>query len=123
MAGIGEAGAIIAIAQTGFALASKLAVFLGDYRTATDTIKSLREELERTSTTLRDLGELAEQNGLRNSRRVTDTQKLAERVDKTICDIETILKLEDVPEDAASSSHETELTRLENESGILKGQN
>jgi Fungal N-terminal domain of STAND proteins len=113
MAGIGEAAAIIALAQTGFALSSKLAGFLGDYRAAEDVIKSLREELEITSSTLQNLGELAEQNGLRNQRGVADTKRLTNRCNKTISDIKTILKLENDAPSSASSGQETELTRLD----------
>ena len=113
MAGFGEAAAILAVAQSGASLAFKLADFIRDYRTAPEVIESLRYELETTSSTLKDLGELAAQNGLRNKKGVTDTENLTKRCNRAICDIKIALKMEDIPPDSAPGNQETDLTRLD----------
>jgi hypothetical protein len=113
MAGIGEASAILAVTQLGFTFASKLTDFLGDYKEAGDLIKSLSDEVEATSSSLQNLGELAKSNGLKNPRGVSDALKLTNRCEKTITKIRTILRLENVPLDSVPTSQPTELTRLD----------
>jgi len=119
MAGIGEASAILTVAGAGFSLASKLKEILDDYKDAAATIEKLREELEATSKSLQNLGQLAEQNGLQNKNAVADTRKLTERCQRTISDIRNLLRLESAPSDPASSNRETELTRLDRVKWVL----
>ena len=59
MAGIGEASAILTVAVAGFSLTSKLKHLFDDYKNADATIEKLREELEATSKSLQNLGQLA----------------------------------------------------------------
>jgi hypothetical protein len=113
MAGVAEATAILTVAQVGFSLALKLKDFLGDYKSVADLIKGLCEELDTTSSSLQNLGELAKENGLHNPKGVSDTKKLTERCQRTFSDIKVLLKLESLPDDSFSSSAEAELTRLE----------
>jgi chromosome segregation ATPase len=119
MSGIGEASAILTVAGAGFSLASKLKEILDDYKDAATTIERLREELEATSTSLRNLGQLAERNGLQNKNAVADTRKLTERCQRTISDIKSVLRLESVPPGPSSSNRETELTRLDRVKWVL----
>jgi uncharacterized protein YaaN involved in tellurite resistance len=119
MSGIGEASAILTVAGAGFSLASKLKEILDDYKDAATTIERLREELEATSTSLQNLGQLAERNGLQNKNAVADTRKLTERCQRTISDIKSVLRLESVPPDPSSSNRETELTRLDRVKWVL----
>lgn len=113
MAGIGEASAILTVAEAGFSLASKLKDLFDDYKNAAGTIEKLREELEATSKSLQNLGEFAEQNGLHNKNAVADAKILTDRCQRTISDIKTLMRLESVPSDPASTSSEAELTRLD----------
>jgi uncharacterized protein YaaN involved in tellurite resistance len=113
MAGIGEASAILTVAEAGFSLASKLKDLLDDYKNAAATIEKLREELEATSKSLQNLGQLAEQNGLHNKNAVADTKTLTERCERTISDIKNVLRVESASPDPTSSNRQTELTRLD----------
>ncbi|ERF72671.1 hypothetical protein EPUS_09261 [Endocarpon pusillum Z07020] len=111
MTGVGEASAILTVAEAGFSLASKLKDLLDDYKSATNVIQSLRQELQTTSSSLENLGKLAEQNGLQNQNGVSDTRALTARCQKTISEIENLLRLESAPLSSALDSPGREMTR------------
>ena len=111
MAGIGEASAILTVAEAGFSLASKLKDLLDDYKNATNVIQSLHQELQTTSSSLENLGKLAEQNGLQNQNGVSDTRAVTARCQKTISEIENLLRLESAPLNSALDNPSKEMTR------------
>jgi hypothetical protein len=113
MAGLGEASAILSVAHISLVFATKLAGFIGDYKDAGSLIKSLSDEIQATSTSLQQLGELAEKNDLYNAKFASDAQSLSQRCGKTIAKLKSILKMDDAPLDPALASKEIEITRLE----------
>jgi hypothetical protein len=97
MAGIGEASAIIAVAQLGLTLASTLASFVGDYKEAGNRMNNLSDEIQITSASLQQLGDLAKRNRLHGERGVLEATNLTERCRLVIFEIRTILKKGDRP--------------------------
>ncbi len=112
-AGIGEASAILTVTQLGFSLSSKLAEFVGDYKEAGNLMKSLSDDIEGTSTSLQQLYELAKQNGLHNPKGAETAMNFTDRCNKTISEVRSILKLDNVPLDTFSKDQETEISRLD----------
>ena len=62
MAGIGEASAILAVAQVGISLSFTLISFMGDVRDSRKRIKIVPDEISLTSQRLKELGGLIEKN-------------------------------------------------------------
>ncbi|ERF70116.1 hypothetical protein EPUS_00303 [Endocarpon pusillum Z07020] len=62
MAGIGEATAIIALAETGFSLARAINTYISDVSDAKDDILSLSSDIDSTFRNLRDLAHFIERN-------------------------------------------------------------
>ena len=99
MAGIGEASAIIAVAQVGLSFAQTLVAFVGDYRDAATRISNLSDEVRVTSSCLQQLGELANQNRLYGKRGILEARSLTKRCDTVVWEIRTTLKKGDEPLD------------------------
>ena len=91
-AGIGEAAAILAIAQLGLTLASTLSSFTGDYKEAGNRMNHLSDEIQVASSSLQQIGDLAKQNRLYGDRSVLQAANLTERCRIVIFEIRTILK-------------------------------
>jgi hypothetical protein len=106
MAGIGEAASIIAVAQLGFALASTLASFIGDYKEAGNRIDSLSSEIQLTSVSLQQLGDLANGNRLQGENAVLQASNLRKRCDDVLQEIRVILKRKDVTLDVKTINKE-----------------
>ena len=62
MAGIGEAGAIINVAQIGISLSNTLIAYIGEVKDAPSRIHRIGNEVLTTSERLKDIGELVEKN-------------------------------------------------------------
>ena len=97
MAGIGEASAILGVAQLGLQLAQTLVTVIGDYRDAAANINAVRDEIHLTSICLQQLGDLAKQNSLLPGRGVLETTNLRERCRAVIWEIRTVVKKGDDP--------------------------
>lgn len=97
MAGIGEASAILGVAQLGLQLAQTLVTVIGDYRDAATNINRLRDEIHLTSISLQQLGDLAKQNSLLPGRGVLEATNLRERCRAVIWEIRTVIKKGDDP--------------------------
>lgn len=61
MAGIGEATAIIAVAQVGISLSNTLIAYVGEVRDAPSRIDRIGNEVLTTSERLKDIGGLGKQ--------------------------------------------------------------
>jgi len=99
MAGIGEASAILGVAQIGLALAQTLVTIIGDYRAAADNINTLKDEVHLTSIALEQLGNLASKNQLTPGRGVLEATNLRERCRRVFWDIRTAIGKGDEPLD------------------------
>lgn len=99
MAGIGEASAIITVAQLGLSLASALIAFVGEYKEAESRISNLSNEIGVTSACLQRLGDLAQRKGLYGDRGALEAASLTERCRVVIFEIRTTLKKGDDPLD------------------------
>ena len=97
MAGIGEASAILGVAQIGLQLAQTLVTVIGDYREAAVNINRLRDEIHLTSICLQQLGDLAQENRLIPGRGVLEATNLRERCRAVIWEIRTVIKKGDNP--------------------------
>ena len=62
MAGVGEASAILAVAQTGFVLSTTLIAYIGDVKGARSRINRIGSEIQTTSERLKEIGQLVEKN-------------------------------------------------------------
>lgn len=62
MAGIGEASAILAVAQIGISLSNTLIAYVGEVHDAPFRIQRIGNEVLTTSERLKDIGELVEKN-------------------------------------------------------------
>ena len=106
LAGIGDASAIIAVADLGLKLAQTLVTIIGDFRDAAININRLRDEIRLTSICLQQLGDLAKQNKLITGRGVLEATNLRERTRAVIWEIRTVIKKGDdplQPEDISSN--------------------
>lgn len=92
MAGLGEATAIIGVAQLGFSLAKTLNVFIGDYKDARQTLTRMGAEIESTSLAMERLGNLAQKGRLYGNRGVLEAAGLANRYSDAIAEIRAMLK-------------------------------
>ncbi|RMZ89561.1 hypothetical protein DV736_g3203, partial [Chaetothyriales sp. CBS 134916] len=97
MAGIGEASAILGVAQLGLQLAQTLVTVIGDYRDAAVNINRLRDEVNLASICLQQLGELAKQGRLIAGRGVLEATNLRERCRAVIWQIRTVIRKGDNP--------------------------
>ena len=97
LAGIGDASAIIAVADLGLKLAQTLVTIIGDFRDAAININRLRDEIRLTSICLQQLGDLAKQNRLVAGRGVLEATNLRERTRAVIWEIRTVIKKGDDP--------------------------
>ena len=97
MAGIGEASAILGVAQIGLQLAQTLVTVIGDFRDAATNINRLRDEIHLTSVCLQQLGDLAKEDRLIPGRGVLEATNLRERCRGVIWEIRTIIKKGDNP--------------------------
>ena len=97
MAGIGEASAILGVAQIGLQLAQTLVTVIGDFREAATNINRLRDEIHLTSICLQQLGDLAQKNRLLPGRGVLEATNLRERCRAVIWEIRQIIKKGDEP--------------------------
>ncbi|KAF7504280.1 hypothetical protein GJ744_002538 [Endocarpon pusillum] len=94
MAGIGEATAIIALAETGFSLARAINTYISDVSDAKDDILSLSSEIDSTFRNLRDLAEFINMNettkvwsddGIENARKcVRDSELVITKMRKLL---------------------------------------
>ena len=62
MSGIGEASAIIAVAQLGINLSRNLIAYVGEVKDAQIRIRSIGNDIANTSSALNQIGDLVEQN-------------------------------------------------------------
>ena len=92
MAGIGEASAILGVAQLGLQLASALITIIADYRDAATNINRLRDEIHLTSIAVQQLGHLAAENRLLPGRGILEATHLRERCRSVIWEIRTVVK-------------------------------
>lgn len=92
MAGIGEASAILGVAQLGLQLAQTLVTVIGDYRDAAVNINRVRDEIHLMSISLQQLGDLAKNNSLLPGRGVLEATNLRERCRAVIWEIRTVVK-------------------------------
>ena len=99
MAGLGEATAIIGVAQLGFSLAKTLNVFIGDYKDARQTLTRMGAEIESTSLAMERLGDLAKKGRLYGDRGVLEAAGLASRYSEAIAGIRAMLKKRNRPID------------------------
>ncbi|KAL8639923.1 MAG: hypothetical protein Q9226_008811, partial [Calogaya cf. arnoldii] len=106
MAGIGEAAAILAVAQLGLNLAQTLVTVIGDYRSAADHINSIKDEVSLTAIALQQLGSLAKQNRLTPGRGVLQATDLRERCRRTFWDIRVAIQKGRDPLDPDNISRE-----------------
>lgn len=95
MAGIGEAAAILAIAQLGIGLSNTLIAYVGEVKDAPRRIHRISNEVLTTSERLKDVGELVAKNpqtkffneeGIRSAKRCSD------ECDKVICEVRQLLQ-------------------------------
>lgn len=106
LAGIGDASAIIAVAQVGLQFAQTLITVIEDFRDAAKNINGLRDELHLTSICLQQLGDLAKQNKIIAGRGILEVTNFRERCRSTIWDIRMIIKKGDEPLDPLNISKE-----------------
>ncbi|RMZ79819.1 hypothetical protein DV737_g3241, partial [Chaetothyriales sp. CBS 132003] len=106
MAGIGEASAILGVAQLGLQLAQTLVMVIGDYRDAAVNINRLRDEVNLTSICLEQLGALAKEGRLIAGRGVLEAANLCERCRAVIWQIRTVIRKGDNPLDPAEITRE-----------------
>ena len=97
MAGIGEASAILGVAQIGLQLAQTLVTVIGDYRDAAININRLRDEIHLTSICLQQLGDLAQEGRLIAGRGVLEATNLRERCRAVLWEIRMVIKKGDNP--------------------------
>jgi hypothetical protein len=97
MAGIGEASAILGVAQIGIQLAQTLVTVIGDFRDAAVNINRLRDEIHLTSICLQQLGDLAKEGRLIAGRGVLEATNLRERCRAVIWEIRIIIQKGDNP--------------------------
>ena len=97
MAGIGEASAILGVAQLGLQLAQTLVIVIGDYRDAAVNINRLRDEIHLTSICLQQLGDLAKEGKLIAGRGIHEATNLRERCRTVIWGIRMVIKKGDDP--------------------------
>ena len=97
LAGIGDASAIIGVAELGLKLAQTLVTIIGDFRDAAVNINRLRDEIHLTSICLQQLGDLAKQNKLIAGRGVLEATNLRERTKAVIWQIRITIKKGDDP--------------------------
>jgi hypothetical protein len=64
MAGVGEASAVITVAQLGISLSNTLVAYIGEVRDAPGRIQRVGNELLTTSKRVKDIGDLVAQNPL-----------------------------------------------------------
>lgn len=67
MAGIGEASAILTVAQLGISLSNTLIAYVGEVQDAPSRIQRIGNEVLTTSERLKDIGELVGKNGQTNT--------------------------------------------------------
>ena len=92
MAGVGEASAIIGVAQLGFSLAQTLNTFVGDYKDARKTLTRMSAEIDSTSLALERLGDLAKKGRLYGDKGVMEAAALAGSYGEVIRSIRAMLK-------------------------------
>ncbi|KEF59957.1 uncharacterized protein A1O9_04805 [Exophiala aquamarina CBS 119918] len=97
MAGIGEASAIVGVAQLGFSLAKTLNTLIGDYKDARQTLTRMGAEIESTSLAMERLGDLAKKGRLYGDKGVLEAAGLASRYSDAIVEIRTMLKKKNTP--------------------------
>ncbi len=97
MAGIGEASALLGVAQIGLQLAQTLIMAIGDHRDAAVNINRLRDEIHLTAICLQQLGDLAQGNRLIAGRGILEATNLRERCRAVIWEIRTVIKKGDNP--------------------------
>ena len=95
MAGIGEASAILSVAQIGISLSKTLITYIEDVKDAPSHIQSIGNEILTTSERLKDIGELVNQNsqtkvfseeGINSAARSsTECQQIIKDVKNVLC--------------------------------------
>jgi hypothetical protein len=114
MAGIGEASAIVGVAQLGFSLAKTLNTLIGDYKDARQTLTRMGAEIESTSLAMERLGDLAKKGRLYGNKGVLEAAGLASRYSDAIVEIRTMLKKKNKPINPnVVSSDEIELSSFQ----------
>lgn len=116
MAGIGEASAIITVAQVGIGLSTALLGYVGDVRNAGSNIQRVADEISSTCDRLKELGDLVEQNpttGLFSEEGLRKSERLAASCKSVIDEIRQALKKADVEVNPESfSSSEIDISRI-----------
>lgn len=95
MAGIGEASAILAVAQLGFVFSTTLIAYVGEVKDAHSRINRIGNEIQTTSEQLKEIGQLVErnkQNPILNQATITsavrcssDCRDIIDYVKKLLC--------------------------------------
>lgn len=111
MAGIGEANAILTVAQVGLQLSFALISYAGEAREVESRIRRIGDEISQTAGRLKDLGDLAQKKLLQNETAIADANRLATTCQSVILEIRTILKKSKVKlDEAAVDKEEIEIT-------------
>ena len=94
MAGIGEASAIIGVAQAGITLSQTIIAFVGDVKDAPATIVRIGNEISTTSNRLKEVGSLIEENNvteLLNEEGVGDAARCSYECDLILSQVGNLL--------------------------------
>ncbi len=94
MAGIGEASAILAVAQIGFVLSNTLIAYIGEVKGAHSRINSIGNEIQTTSERLKEIGQLVEknrQNPILSQASITSAVRCSSECRDIIDDVKKIL--------------------------------
>ena len=95
MAGIGEASAILAVAQLGISLSNSLISYIGEVQDAPFRIQRISNEVATTCERLRDIGDLVDRNHqthIFSEEGVQSAVRCSEECQKIIEDVKTVLR-------------------------------
>ena len=93
--GIGEASAILTVAQLGITLSFSLYSFIGEVQDAPHRIRSIANEVATTSERLKDIGELVDKNPetpIFNEEGVHSAVRCSEECHKIIDEVKSVLQ-------------------------------
>lgn len=94
-AGIGEASAILAVAQLGISLSNSLISYIGEVRDAPFRIQRISNEVATTCERLKDIGDLVEKNQQTNifsQEGINSAVRCSEECSKIIEDVKAVLR-------------------------------
>ena len=101
MAGIGEASAILAVAQIGFVLSNTLIAYIGEVKGAHYRINRIGNEIQTTSEQLKRIGELVKknrQNPVLSQASITSAIRCSSECRDIINDVKRILCKSELPQ-------------------------